>query len=383
MPAFWLDRRYPTGLERHFTVAWWEQRGTAISYRPDIPLETMTLEHFIADAIEVLRRRERDFSGPAPDPQERQFYEAAAQYVADLERRGKSSERAHYALTSIMPEIGNLPLSHIHQRALQDWIDAQRGSRSSGTVERTLQIVSTVLRYAAEVLRDGNRPWLCTAPPRLSAPDWGTRQPTPIGWDEQDRLIAALPGHLVAPVLFAVGTGARQAEVVTLTWAQHRPIDGLPRWSCWWIPPEVRQQSSRTKASERAGRFLVANAAARSVIQAQAGQDARWVFPSPETDSTGASKPLYRINNHGWRTACRATGLAIRVHDLRHTFGMRAADAGIPLDIRRSLLGHEHRDITLHYSRPGLAMLLDESERIVRPTRGLAVVRGVSHSSGG
>ena len=60
MPAFWLDRRYPTGLEQYFTVAWWEQRGTATSYRPDIPLETMTLEHFIADAIEVtdyLRRR--------------------------------------------------------------------------------------------------------------------------------------------------------------------------------------------------------------------------------------------------------------------------------------------------------------------------------------
>ena len=29
-----------------------------------------------------------------------------------------------------------------------------------------------------------------------------------------------------------------------------------------------------------------------------------------------------------------------------------AADAGIPLDVRRSLLGHEHRDITLHYSAP-------------------------------
>ena len=27
MPAYWLDRRYPSGLEQHFSVAWWEQRG--------------------------------------------------------------------------------------------------------------------------------------------------------------------------------------------------------------------------------------------------------------------------------------------------------------------------------------------------------------------
>ena len=64
----------------------------------------------------------------------------------------------------------------------------------------------------------------------------------------------------------------------------------------------------------------------------------------------------------------------MRVHDLRHTFGERAADAGIPLDIRRSLLGHEHRDITLHYSSPGLVRLLAEAERIVRPAPKLVVV---------
>jgi integrase len=64
----------------------------------------------------------------------------------------------------------------------------------------------------------------------------------------------------------------------------------------------------------------------------------------------------------------------MRVHDLRHSFGERAADAGIPLDMRQSLLGHEHRDVTLHYSSPGLARLLEEAERIVRPVPVLGVV---------
>ena len=44
MPDYFLTQRYPTGLEDAFTVVWWEQRGSGLSYSPDIPLETMTIE---------------------------------------------------------------------------------------------------------------------------------------------------------------------------------------------------------------------------------------------------------------------------------------------------------------------------------------------------
>jgi pimeloyl-ACP methyl ester carboxylesterase len=55
MPEYWLTQRYPTGLEDHFTVVWWEQRGAALSYNPDIPPESMTAEQFIADTLAVTR----------------------------------------------------------------------------------------------------------------------------------------------------------------------------------------------------------------------------------------------------------------------------------------------------------------------------------------
>ena len=60
MPEYWLTQRYPTGLEDHFVVVWWEQRGAGLSYSADIPPETMTTEQFVADTIEVtnyLRKR--------------------------------------------------------------------------------------------------------------------------------------------------------------------------------------------------------------------------------------------------------------------------------------------------------------------------------------
>jgi pimeloyl-ACP methyl ester carboxylesterase len=53
MPTTFLTRPYPTGLEQHFTVVWWEQRGAGLSYRPDLPRETMTAEQFILDTLAV------------------------------------------------------------------------------------------------------------------------------------------------------------------------------------------------------------------------------------------------------------------------------------------------------------------------------------------
>ena len=60
MPDYFLTSRYPTGLEELFTVIWWEQRGSGISFSPDIPKETLTLRQMIEDTLAVtdyLRRR--------------------------------------------------------------------------------------------------------------------------------------------------------------------------------------------------------------------------------------------------------------------------------------------------------------------------------------
>lgn len=59
-PEIAFTQKHPTGLQKLFTVCWWEQRGCGISYRKDTPKETMTMDQMIADAIavtEYLRRR--------------------------------------------------------------------------------------------------------------------------------------------------------------------------------------------------------------------------------------------------------------------------------------------------------------------------------------
>lgn len=60
LPSYFMTERYPTGLEEHFTVVWWDQRGAGLSYDPARTPETLTLEQVIDDTLAVtdyLRQR--------------------------------------------------------------------------------------------------------------------------------------------------------------------------------------------------------------------------------------------------------------------------------------------------------------------------------------
>ncbi|HOX32467.1 MAG TPA: alpha/beta hydrolase [Spirochaetales bacterium] len=51
MPDYFLEARYPTGLEDIFTVVWWEQRGSGISYVARPEPGSLTLEQLVADTL--------------------------------------------------------------------------------------------------------------------------------------------------------------------------------------------------------------------------------------------------------------------------------------------------------------------------------------------
>ena len=49
----------------------------------------------------------------------------------------------------------------------------------------------------------------------------------------------------------------------------------------------------------------------------------------------------------------------VRVHDLRHTFGMRLRAAGVSFEDRQDLLGHHAGRITTQYSKVEISRLID------------------------
>ncbi len=60
MPEYFLNQSYPSELEDYFTVVWWEQSGSGISYHSNNSSEAITLKQMVDDTIELtnyLRKR--------------------------------------------------------------------------------------------------------------------------------------------------------------------------------------------------------------------------------------------------------------------------------------------------------------------------------------
>lgn len=53
MPEYFLEEKYPTGLDSIFTVCWLEQRGAGLSYYPGMPAEEITVDQLVLDGIAV------------------------------------------------------------------------------------------------------------------------------------------------------------------------------------------------------------------------------------------------------------------------------------------------------------------------------------------
>jgi len=102
------------------------------------------------------------------------------------------------------------------------------------------------------------------------------------------------------------------------------------------------------------------------LIQAE-GKGGEFLFTNPMT-----GKPYTTIKT-AWLTACRNAGLSnLRFHDLRHTFGTRAADAGVPLPAIRDVMGHRSIQTTERYAhatdegkRRAVESIHEQSKKIV------------------
>lgn len=61
-PEYVFARNFPqVGLEKEFTVCWWDQRGAGMSYHSSIPPESMTVQQMIEDTIQVAHYLQQRF----------------------------------------------------------------------------------------------------------------------------------------------------------------------------------------------------------------------------------------------------------------------------------------------------------------------------------
>jgi integrase len=209
------------------------------------------------------------------------------------------------------------------------------------------------------------------APKIKLLPEPDLREPYPISWDEQEKFFAALSKHLQQMALFIVNTGCRDGEICKLKWEYEFEIPEL-NTSVFIIPGKY--------IKNRQDRLIILNDHARAIVNEMRGIHPEYVF-------TFRGHRIQRILNSGWKKARRETGIYVRVHDLRHTFGRRLRAAGVSYEDRQDLLGHKSSRITTHYSAAEISKLLEAANKVCDKKKSvptltlLRVVRSSPHKT--
>lgn len=283
------------------------------------------------------------------------FREAATKYLLESQKASLKDAALHLKLLD--DYIGELTLESIHMGTLQSYIQDRRSQGvKNRTINYALQTVRHILNLAAmEWIDEYGLTWLATAPKIKLLPQLDARKPSPLNWEQQERLFQELPEHLAKMALFKVNTGCREQEICTLRWEWEEYIPELDT-SVFIIPVHA--------VKNRLQRLVVLNSVARGVVEELRGHHPEYVF-------TYKGNRITVMNNSGWQSARKRAGLPqIRIHDLKHTFGRRLRTANVSFEDRQDLLGHKSSRITDHYSSAELENLIAAAEKVcVRGSR--------------
>lgn len=345
--------------------------------------------HYEAEVWLTAQVARIDANGPA-NKTSMTLSEAATRYLIEEEAKGKASlETEAHLLAPVVAVCGGLLLDQVHDATLKPFVDARlKEGCANKTVNLSLGVVRHILHTAArrwrvDVGSGRTAPLLQQVPLLTMLPLVGhQREPQPVTWAEQRQLLPLLPAHLARMALFTLNTGARDDVVCKLRWQWEIQLQ-LEEGRTVSVFEVPRDRSQVKKKSLRAFDYIVCNSVAQSIIDSLRGFHETFVFVwrRERTSQSSAAlrrregrepmpfRPVETMNNTGWQRARAQAGLPdLRVHDLRHTVGMRLREAGVAESTVADVLWHRRRSVTAHYSQAQVRELYEALERIREET---------------
>jgi integrase len=156
--------------------------------------------------------------------------------------------------------------------------------------------------------------------------------------EEEERLLTASPGWLKEIIIFAIETGCRRGEILSLEW---KDVDIFKKTLT--VLGEKTEERRVIPLTQKVLELLKARERSRSNVRSLKGD---FVFTHP---------PGRKVNIHTLRTAFETALEKAKIegfwfHDLRHTFASRLAQSGTdPYTIQR-LMGHKSFVTTQRYA---------------------------------
>lgn len=313
------------------------KRGTkwqAQIRREGFPNLTKTFQ-FREDAVRWGREQERlidrgDWTPSGKSAERQTLADVLGRYQREVTSRKRSATSEGFHLRIILRHaVANIPLRMLTPAALCQFRDHRLAQVSASTVRKELNIIQHALKVA-------QREWGLViqqeAIKGVTKPAANRARERRLSDDELDALLAALDqcrNKLVKPVfLFALATGMRRSEVLSLTWSN---VDVK---SCTAFLPMTKNGSCRT---------VPLSAAALALLEAQTLQ---------RDLSHGRCFPISaNALRLAWeRVKRRANVQDLRFHDLRHEAISRFFEMGLSVPEVSLISGHKDARMLFRYT---------------------------------
>ena len=304
----------------------------------------------IGSSLTIARERERTFR---KEIEERRYVVKRVtleQFINDVflpfsKREKKSWIADEYRIVHLKNHFGpHTELTDITPEAVENYkeIRTQEGVKNA-TVNRELALLRSIINKADKLGK-----FFGKNPVSELLPENNSHVARALSEEEATKLFAELPTDTRPVFEFALATGIRIGNIMSLKWTQ---IDMAHK-----IVHLPKTKSGRSIS-------IPINEWAADVIKGLARHiKSPYVFV--KIDGTP-----YKNLHHGFKAALRRAGMdtTIRIHDLRHSSATWLAASGVPTAVLKDLLGHSSLAMVAKYQHAGHDTLLEMSNRISSP----------------
>ncbi|EML0364164.1 site-specific integrase [Providencia rettgeri] len=244
-------------------------------------------------------------------------------------------------------------LSSITNNECQDLIakmknrGSQKGFPSQSSKYSHLAFIRSLLRIAANEWG-----WLKSAPYIKAIPSRQVR----IKWLTREQATALIDNavdYLKPVITFALATGLRRGNILSLEWSQ---VDLVRKVA--WINPE---QSKNYRAIG-----VSLNDTACQIIRDQIGRHTKYVFVRERKKNGVIDLVPMTVNaNKAFNSAMKKAGIeGFHFHDLRHTWASWLIQAGVPLSALQEMGGWESIEMVKRYAHLSPIHLQEHAKNI-------------------
>ena len=282
---------------------------------------------------------------------------AAGRYFLEVAQHQPSSATTDYQLENLIERLGaQVMLADITDNEIAEYVRRRRAEVSNASVNRETQLLKRVFRRADKVWKVdiGDMPnW---REHMVTEPAGRVRELTD---DEEARLFEELREDFHPLIEFALMTGVRRRNAITLTWSQ--------------VDYGTEQITFRIKSKRPGGdvHIVPITSTLLALLARLRAHHPIYVFTYVCKRSRGMRRmgERYPFSQSGWRRewqrALDAAGIEdFRFHDLRHTAATRMLRATGNLKVTQQYLGHADIASTARYAHATTADVRDAMERV-------------------